>query len=345
MSRGAGTRVTSVVRSHRGRVRDRNEDAALARGPLLAVADGMGGHVDGHVASAMVIAALDDLGPDPEPAALAAALRRANESIRAAARDAPDGSGMGTTCTTILVAGDSAHVAHIGDSRAYLFRDGDLRQLTEDHALVAQLVRAGLLTEEQASRDERRNVVLRALGPSADPEVDAFAVPIRAGDRLLVSSDGLHGYVDHDAIAAALGGTGDVEAAAEALVALALDAGAPDNVTVAVAQIAEIPPEAADVANDPASEARVPASSRPSRRGPRAVIVAGVLVAVIVAIALAAVGLSRPGAQADPPGTPVASGPAGAPPASGPAKAPPSVLAPPPQSSGGLVGPSIASRS
>jgi protein phosphatase len=236
--------VAGAMLSDRGRVRVSNEDAVVyfIGGPgddfdlIAAVADGMGGHAAGEVASEIAVATLRKVLKEArgEPRlALAAAFREANSAIREHALSHPETRGMGTTCTAIFVRADKLWLGHIGDSRAYLLRDGRLEQLTEDHTLRAQLIRDGAISSEDA--DVAAGVLLRALGAAdeVEPMLPPAALPLSAEDRVLLCSDGLHGVVTEEAIAAALL-LDEPGLACEALVQAALAAGAPDNVSVGV---------------------------------------------------------------------------------------------------------------
>jgi len=228
-------RVSAGVRSDVGRVRRRNEDAYLVQDPVYAVADGMGGHRGGDVASTMSLEALEaaDIAGRGAPA-LTAAIRTANRAVLERGEADRELSGMGTTITAVLVQGDRAHLAHVGDSRAYLFRDGALRQLTEDHTMVQEMVRRGQLTPAQADNHPQRSIITRALGAEGDLDVDELAVDLRPGDRLLLCSDGLSGMVSDAAIAGALTEAADPQAACDRLVEMANEAGGDDNITAVV---------------------------------------------------------------------------------------------------------------
>jgi protein phosphatase len=232
------------ARSDVGLVRDGNEDAAYAGPRLLVVADGVGGSVAGEIASNIAIAALapldrDDSISDPL-AALRDATRHANDEMRTAIEADPSLAGMGTTLTAMLWAGDSLGLAQLGDSRAYLLRDGELSQVTRDQTLVQSLVDEGQITPEEALTHPRRSWILRALDgrSESDPEVEVLTT--RPGDRYLLCSDGLSDYVDAADIAEALAGD-DPQDACDRLVDLALRAGAPDNVTCVVADPVDEP--------------------------------------------------------------------------------------------------------
>ena len=225
-----------------GRHRETNEDASLASPPLFAVADGMGGAKAGEVASRLAVEALDELvdreaddGEEAE-ASLARAAGEANRRIFTAAGDDGSLSGMGTTLTALLIRGEHGHLAHIGDSRAYLLRGGELKQLTEDHSLVAEMVREGRLTTEGAAAHPMRSVLSRALGTESEVEVDLLEVELRADDVLLLCSDGLSGPVSEDKVRKALR-LPDPVRAARRLVDEALRAGGPDNITVVVVRL------------------------------------------------------------------------------------------------------------
>lgn len=229
--------------SHQGRVRDHNEDAVLAGPDVFAVADGMGGHAAGEVASALTVAALaavEDLAGAADPVAhLVAVLERANAEIRRRAERDPSRAGMGATVAGLALAADARVVVfHLGDSRVYRLRHGQLRRLTEDHSVVGELVRHGELTEEEAGRHPHRNVVTRALGVAEAIDPVVVALPVEPGDCFLVASDGLTDEVDADQIRALLHRPDPVEHRARALLDAALRGGGRDNVSVVVVAIA-----------------------------------------------------------------------------------------------------------
>jgi protein phosphatase len=211
------------------------------RGVLLAVADGMGGanagEVASHLAVATAIVAWRESPGVQLPEELASALEAANHAVHTESLAHPDQNGMGTTLTLLAFRGDRACFAHVGDSRAYLVRKGLIHQLTDDHSLVAQLVRDQQLTPQQARVDPRRNVVTRSVGVSAHVEVDAACLeePLRPGDTLVLSTDGLHGLVEDQEIAA-VAANGDLRLACKQLIELARDRGGPDNITVVLAR-------------------------------------------------------------------------------------------------------------
>jgi len=224
--------------THTGLVRPNNEDAFLVEPALglFAVADGMGGHRAGEVASRR---ALEDLRryflaldpPDPGEA-LAAAFEAVNASILAAASANRAWHGMGTTCTACLVRGTDLWVGHIGDSRAYLVRGTGMEQLTEDHTWVLELLKNGRLTDEEARRHPRRNMLVRALGAEPTVRVDVRHVDLVPGDRVLLCTDGLSGLLTPAEMNTILAGNGDLEAAAKQLLSRALALGGRDNITI-----------------------------------------------------------------------------------------------------------------
>ena len=224
-----------AARSDVGSTRSGNEDRFLARPPLFAVADGMGGHQAGEVAAELVIGVLGevpDRAPDPGTAVVAA-LERSNAAIRREAGLRSDLAGMGTTCT-VVVLDRAITVAHVGDSRAYRLRGERLEQLTDDHSLVATMVRDGIMDPADAATDGRRNIITRALGAEDQVRVDVVTSDLAPGDRLLLCSDGLHGQVDDAAIATVLRDEPDPATAVDRLISLANAAGGEDNVTVIV---------------------------------------------------------------------------------------------------------------
>ncbi|GAB3009527.1 PP2C family protein-serine/threonine phosphatase [Mycobacterium bourgelatii] len=230
-----------AARSDRGLVRANNEDSVYAGGRLLALADGMGGHAAGEVASQLVIAALAPLDYD-DPGGdllgkLEAAVRAGNSAIAAQVEQEPDLEGMGTTLTAILFAGTQLGLAHIGDSRGYLFRDGELTQITKDDTFVQTLVDEGRITAEEAHSHPQRSLIMRALtGHEVEPTLTIREA--RVGDRYLLCSDGLSDPVSNETIAEALQ-IPDVAESAYRLIELALRGGGPDNVTVVVADVVD----------------------------------------------------------------------------------------------------------
>jgi protein phosphatase len=229
------------VKTDVGRVREGNQDSYLVEAPLFAVADGMGGHLAGDVASATAIEALHNRLSRSEvsPEDLEEAIKIANEEIRSKAGSDPSLSGMGTTCTVLAVDGSTGYVAHVGDSRAYLYRSGELTQLTEDHTLVQRLVQEGRLSEEEAEHHPQRSIITRALGIEDTLEVDSMILELNDGDRVLMCSDGLTSMLNHQAIEQVLREEGEPQAAADRLVDLANDRGGEDNITVLLVDIRE----------------------------------------------------------------------------------------------------------
>jgi serine/threonine protein phosphatase PrpC len=230
-----------AARSDRGLVRGNNQDSVYAGPRLLAVADGMGGHAAGDVASKVVIAALEHLDDDAPSGDMLQALREAvfdgSEHLREVIRESPQLEGMGTTLTAVLFAGGRLALCHVGDSRAYLLRDGVLQQITHDDTFVQTLIDDGRITPEEANHHPQRSLLLRALnGQDVDPDLSMREA--RAGDRYLLCSDGLSGVVSEETLAEALQDP-DPQSTADRLVELALRSGGPDNITVIVADVVE----------------------------------------------------------------------------------------------------------
>ncbi|TFV72913.1 serine/threonine-protein phosphatase [Blastococcus sp. CT_GayMR19] len=230
-----------AARSDRGLIRGNNQDSVYAGPRLLAVADGMGGHAAGDVASKVVIAALEHLDDDAPSGDMLQALRQAvfegSEHLREVIRESPQLEGMGTTLTAILFAGGRLALCHVGDSRAYLVRDGQLSQITHDDTFVQTLIDDGRITAEEANSHPQRSLLLRALN-GQDVEPDLSMREARAGDRYLLCSDGLSGVVSEDTLAEALKDP-DPQATSDRLIELALRSGGPDNVTVIVADVVD----------------------------------------------------------------------------------------------------------
>jgi serine/threonine protein phosphatase PrpC len=231
----------TTCKTDTGRQRRDNEDSAYAHAPVFVVADGMGGAQAGEVASRLAIEAFERGLPDdgsPEER-LAALVHEANHQIYERSRADRQRAGMGTTLTAAYV--DDAHVAiaHVGDSRAYLFRDGTLQRLTQDHSLVDELVRRGKLTEEQAAEHPQRSIITRALGPEPDVEVDTWTYPARAGDVVLLCSDGLTSMISEELVRETLVAHDNLGEAADALIREANEAGGRDNITVVLFRLEE----------------------------------------------------------------------------------------------------------
>src|SRR6476661_9445976 len=230
-----------------GRKRDHNEDSFLVREDvgLYAVADGMGGHQAGERASRMALETLATILKRPEQAAdrddVLAKLRDATQAAGAAIFDAaqsdPSLQGMGTTLTSLWFHGGRAYLAHVGDSRAYLYRDGRMQQLSDDHSWVSEQVRAGMMTEDEAKESKFRHIITRSVGFERDVLVDGAAIPVPAGDCYLICSDGLSNYIEGDELARVLTSRfyRDVP---RLLVELANDRGGDDNITVVLVHVA-----------------------------------------------------------------------------------------------------------
>ena len=228
--------MAATLRTDIGKLRKQNEDAAWfdESRAVFAVADGMGGHLAGEVASRMAIEAVQRMAREnerPGIAALREAVACAHETILAHAQDHIECAGMGTTLSVLWLGENYAYIAHVGDSRIYRLREGSLTQITQDHSLVEELVRAGLITREQARTHPRCNIITRALGTHGENEPDLLVTDVQDGDVFLLCTDGLTGMVPDDEIERTLRDCG-IEAAADRLLALALDAGGRDNVTL-----------------------------------------------------------------------------------------------------------------
>jgi serine/threonine protein phosphatase PrpC len=224
-----------------GRQRNANEDAFFARPPVFVVADGMGGAQAGEVASRIATEAFEPGTERDEPpeAYLRSVAESANTRIHELSHQDSSRSGMGTTMTAALIRDDEISLAHVGDSRAYLFRDGDLRRLTSDHSLVEELRRQGRLTEEQASEHPQRSIITRALGPEPEVDVDTMTYPARPGDVFLLCSDGLTTMLSEEEIAEELRSTPDLRRAVRKLIRAANDAGGRDNITLVAFRLEE----------------------------------------------------------------------------------------------------------
>jgi serine/threonine protein phosphatase PrpC len=234
---GSGLRIRVGAETNVGRVRTNNEDAFLATGRLFAVADGMGGLEAGEVASGLAMDTLRTRVQEEATTPLAEWVREANRAIYAKAMAGMGRPGMGTTLTALMIEGGHLRAAHVGDTRGYLLRDGQLSRVTRDHSRVAQMVEDGLITEEQAAHHPERNVITRALGVKPDVQVDDFTLDVRPGDRLLLCSDGLHGMVADPAIRSILLETPDPNEAAHRLVEAANQGGGVDNITAMVLDV------------------------------------------------------------------------------------------------------------
>ena len=235
-------KVTAHGRSDVGRVRSGNEDALLIGANVFAVADGMGGHRGGEVASATALEPLTELdarrfdAAEDALAALTDAVVRANADVARRSSVDPDLHGMGTTLTAVLVDGRDAHLVHVGDSRAYLARGDRFVQLTDDHTLVQALLDQGRITAEEVATHPHRSVITRAIGVASDVDVDGLRLTLRDGDRIVLCSDGLTGVVDDATIARAVREQ-EPAAAVDTLVDAANAAGGPDNITVVIVSV------------------------------------------------------------------------------------------------------------
>ena len=264
-----------------GKVREANEDSYHVGDSVFAVADGMGGHLAGEVASSTALEPIAELDghvysdAGEARAALRAALLDANKAVVTKAGNDPQFQGMGTTLTAVMVEGRRAHIAHVGDSRAYLFRDRTFSQLTTDHTLVQRMIDEGRLTREEAARHPQRSVITRAIGVESDVDVDAMSLDLVPGDVMVLCSDGLTGPVEDDRIADMLetidtptvdteDRVGDISAR---LVEAANAAGGPDNITVVVLSFEELPTAPAPRASSGRAPLRVRSRSEDEESG------------------------------------------------------------------------------
>jgi protein phosphatase len=255
MSREVHDVLRVVEYSHRtdtGRQRQANEDSFFARAPIFAVADGMGGAQAGEVASRIAAEAFEPAqhtGAEPPETFLRKIAQRANRDIHSLAQRDVTRSGMGTTLTAAMVDGDDVVIGHVGDSRAYRFRDGELKLLTSDHSLVEELRRQGRLTDQQAEDHPQRSIITRALGPEPEVEVDTMTFRARPGDVYLLCSDGLTTMIKEPEIREVLAGSDDLDAVTTELVRRANEAGGKDNITVVAFRVesAEAPAEEEDL--------------------------------------------------------------------------------------------------
>jgi protein phosphatase len=233
-----------AARSDIGLLREGNEDSGYAGPRLLVLADGMGGHAAGEVASSVAVAmlaSLDDDSPGPDILdRLSSAVQAANNHLRDMVLGDPDLEGMGTTLTALLRAGSRFGLVHIGDSRCYLLRGDKLQQITKDHTFVQTLVDDGRITAEEASHHPQRNVIVRALDGREDVELDLSIREAKAGDRYLLCSDGLSDVLSEETLRDTLAGADSPDSAAEELVELALRGGGPDNITAIVADVVDV---------------------------------------------------------------------------------------------------------
>lgn len=236
-AKGTGT-LAWGSRTDVGRIRDHNEDSFVIRFPLFAVADGMGGHAAGEIASTIAVSSLAENAPEtPDEHALGEAIVQANHAVIEGASNGLGRPGMGTTCTAVVIDGNTMAVGHVGDSRCYLLHAGQLVRVTHDHSYVEELVAAGEITPEEARIHPNRSVITRALGSDPAMKADHFLIDVSRGDRVLLCSDGLSSMVPDDVIEEAMVTTATPQSCADALVDLALTAGGHDNVTCVVIDI------------------------------------------------------------------------------------------------------------
>jgi protein phosphatase len=240
--------------SDTGRKRRRNEDSYVLAPPIFAVADGMGGAQAGEIASKLAAAALEDTDPGAKSGAerVTSLIQEANRRVHERAIADPATSGMGTTMTVALVEGTKVTFGHVGDSRAYRFRDGAIEQITEDHSLVNELLKSGKLSPEEADSHPQRSVITRAVGTDPDVDVDAFTIDADVGDVFLICSDGLTDMVGDEDIRSVLEKFhNDLDRATKSLVSAANRGGGEDNITVVAVEISE---DGAETARMPAVE-------------------------------------------------------------------------------------------
>ena len=270
----AGQETSFGSRTDVGYVRAHNEDSLIIIPPLFAVADGMGGHEAGEIASEITVNTLAELVPNHLDAeGLTAAVEAANYNVLKAPRQGIGRDGMGTTLTAAMLEGERLLIAQVGDSRAYLLHKGHLQQITRDHSLMADLIEAGQITPEEARVHPNRSVITRAIGSDIHMRPDIYELNVSAGDRVLLCSDGLSSMVSDHAIQAIMRRQSDPQHCADELVAAALENGGADNVTVIVTDVAGF------------TEAREKKKARKSR-----VFYVGLAVALVAVIFAAAFG-------------------------------------------------------
>lgn len=234
----AGQDISFGSRTDIGYVRDHNEDSLIIIPPLFAVADGMGGHEAGEIASEITVNTLAELAPSHLDAeGLTAAVEAANYNVMKAPRQSIGRDGMGTTLTAAMLEGERLLIAQVGDSRAYLLHKGHLQQITRDHSLMADLIEAGQITPEEARVHPNRSVITRAIGSDIHMRPDIYELNVDAGDRILLCSDGLSSMISNNAIESIMRRQSDAQHCADELVTAALENGGADNVTVVVADV------------------------------------------------------------------------------------------------------------
>ena len=238
MGSHGGAPVLFGSRTDIGCIREQNEDSLVVKAPLFVVADGMGGHAAGEVASEIAVNTLAECAPEHiDVEALGRAVEQANRDIINAALAGEGREGMGTTCTAAMLEGNRLVIAQVGDSRAYLLQSGKLTQVTRDHSLMANMIDAGQITPEEARVHPNRSVITRALGNDPDTAPDLYQINVKDGDRLLICSDGLTSMIEDGEIQAVMNRVADPQECADMLVEGALAAGGLDNVTVIVADV------------------------------------------------------------------------------------------------------------
>jgi serine/threonine protein phosphatase PrpC len=270
-----------AARTDTGRARSANEDSYWVHSPLFVLADGMGGAQAGEVASQTAVGVFSDQGGLPDGPGtyeerLAALVAQANGRVYSQAQSDDQFAGMGTTLTVAFVGEDDLAIAHVGDSRFYVLRDGELEQLTDDHSLVGELVRRGQISAEEAEDHPQRSIITRALGIEGEVTVDHFSWPVRDGDVFLLCSDGLTGMVSDAGVAEILAGAPSLAVAAQQLVAAANEAGGRDNITVILFRVEDVTPGEGAVVNQhtsvggaksaPAHPAATPAATQTTAR-------------------------------------------------------------------------------
>ena len=234
----AGQDISFGSRTDIGYVRDHNEDSLIIIPPLFAVADGMGGHEAGEIASEITVNTLAELAPSHLDAeGLTAAVEASNYNVMKAPRQGIGRDGMGTTLTAAMLEGERLLIAQVGDSRAYLLHKGHLQQITRDHSLMADLIEAGQITPEEARVHPNRSVITRAIGSDIHMRPDIYELNVDAGDRILLCSDGLSSMISNNAIESIMRRQSDAQHCADELVTAALENGGADNVTVVVADV------------------------------------------------------------------------------------------------------------
>lgn len=234
----AGQDISFGSRTDIGYVRDHNEDSLIIIPPLFAVADGMGGHEAGEIASEITVNTLAELAPSHLDAeGLTAAVEAANYNVMKAPRQGIGRDGMGTTLTAAMLEGERLLIAQVGDSRAYLLHKGHLQQITRDHSLMADLIEAGQISPEEARVHPNRSVITRAIGSDIHMRPDIYELNVDAGDRILLCSDGLSSMISNNAIESIMRRQSDAQHCADELVTAALENGGADNVTVVVADV------------------------------------------------------------------------------------------------------------